>query len=94
MTPPTNIDGTDITGATIDGQEVDEITVDGTPVFTAFPGRVFAGSYDNNLYGILKSDGSELWRFTAGDIFVSGIAFDDTAVYAHRRYRHLCGVRR
>jgi len=33
--PPTNIDGTDITGATIDGQEVQEITVDGQTVFTA-----------------------------------------------------------
>jgi len=33
--PPTNIDGTDITGATIDGTEVTEITVDGDTVFTA-----------------------------------------------------------
>jgi hypothetical protein len=33
--PPTNIDGTDITGATIDGQEVQEITVDGQTVFEA-----------------------------------------------------------
>jgi len=35
--PPTNIDGTDITGATIDGQEVQEITIDGQTVFTAVP---------------------------------------------------------
>jgi hypothetical protein len=35
--PPTSIDGTDITGATIDGQEVQEITVDGNTVFTAGP---------------------------------------------------------
>jgi len=35
--PPTSIDGTDITGATIDGQEVQEITVDGDTVFTAGP---------------------------------------------------------
>jgi len=33
--PPTNIDGTDITGATIDGQEVQEITIDGDTVFTS-----------------------------------------------------------
>jgi len=33
--PPTNIDGTDITGATIDGQDVEEITIDGQTVFTA-----------------------------------------------------------
>jgi hypothetical protein len=37
MTPPTNIDGIDITGATIDGQDVQEITVDGQTVFTAGP---------------------------------------------------------
>jgi len=35
MTPPTTIDGTEITGATIDGQEVTEITVDGQRVFTS-----------------------------------------------------------
>jgi hypothetical protein len=33
--PPTSMDGTDITGATIDGTEVSEITVDGDTVFTA-----------------------------------------------------------
>jgi hypothetical protein len=37
MTPPTNIDGTDITGATIDGQLVQEITVDGQTVFSPGP---------------------------------------------------------
>jgi hypothetical protein len=35
--PPTNIDGTDITGATIDGQDVDSITIDGQEVFSAGP---------------------------------------------------------
>jgi hypothetical protein len=35
--PPTNIDGTDISGATIDGQEVQEITIDGQTVFSAGP---------------------------------------------------------
>jgi len=35
--PPTNIDGTDITGATIDGQDVQEITIDGQTAFTAVP---------------------------------------------------------
>jgi len=33
--PPTSIDGTDITGATIDGQQVQEITIDGETVFVA-----------------------------------------------------------
>jgi hypothetical protein len=40
MTPPTNIDGTDISGATIDGQDVKEITVDGQTVFSAIPDSV------------------------------------------------------
>ena len=40
MSPPTSIDGTDITGATIDGEEVQEITVDGDTVFTASSGSV------------------------------------------------------
>jgi hypothetical protein len=37
MAPPTNIDGTEITGATIDGQDVTQITIDGTTVFSATP---------------------------------------------------------
>jgi len=49
MTPPTNIDGSDITGATIDGQEVQEITVDGQTVFTASVGGVIDDFEDNNL---------------------------------------------
>jgi len=42
MSPPTNIDGTDITGATIDGQDVQEITVDGQTVFSALPDSLLA----------------------------------------------------
>ena len=37
MIPPTSIDGTDITGATIDDTDVQEITVDGDVVFSAGP---------------------------------------------------------
>jgi hypothetical protein len=51
--PPTNIDGTDITGATIDGQEVQEITVDGQTVFTAGP-------------DIPNSGALHQWNFTEG----------------------------
>jgi len=40
MSPPTNIDGTEITGASIDGQDVQEITVDGQTVFSAIPDSV------------------------------------------------------
>jgi hypothetical protein len=49
--PPTNIDGTDITGATIDGQDVQEITIDGQVVFTAAPDITASGvarwTFDN-----------------------------------------------
>ena len=82
MIPPISIDGTDITGATIDGIEVDEITVDGTPVFTAGPDAVFAGSFDDKLYALDISDGSEIWSFNTGGSVQSGIAVDDSAVYA------------
>jgi hypothetical protein len=34
MTPPINIDGSEVTGITIDGTEVSEVTVDGQTVFT------------------------------------------------------------
>ena len=42
---PTNIDGTEITGATIDGQDVSEITVDGETVFTAIPDSYTSQTY-------------------------------------------------
>jgi hypothetical protein len=49
MTPPTSIDGTDITGATIDGQDIEEITVDGDVVFSA------GGSFDITNYNTIES---------------------------------------
>jgi len=55
--PPTSIDGTDITGATIDGQEVQEITVDGDTVFTAeqlpvsYSNLVAWYPFDSSFYG-------------------------------------------
>jgi hypothetical protein len=55
--PPTNIDGSDITGATIDGQTVDEITVDGQTVFTAFPG---IPNNVTNHYPVDEGSGSTL----------------------------------
>jgi hypothetical protein len=49
MTPPSSIDGTDITGATIDGQDVQEITVDGQTVFTAITDTVIHRyTFENN----------------------------------------------
>jgi len=89
---PTSIDGTDITGATIDGTDVTEITVDGVPVFTAFPPAAFAGSNDNNVYALDKSDGSQLWSFATGDDVDSGIAVDDTAVYAGSDDNNVYGI--
>jgi hypothetical protein len=57
--PPTNIDGTDITGATIDGQDVQEITIDGQTVFTAGPTVIQSQTPPSNLdvhYELLDGD--------------------------------------
>jgi len=55
--PPTNIDGTDITGATIDGQDVQEITIDGQTVFVAenLPTTVTSRPNDNTSLGSRSS---------------------------------------
>jgi len=55
--PPTNIDGTDITGATIDGQEVEEITIDGNVVFTSGITTVTSRPDDNNTASVTDSRG-------------------------------------
>jgi hypothetical protein len=74
MTPPTNIDGTDITGATIDGQEVTEITIDGVTVFSplpvAFSNLIAWYPFDSQEYG-----GSDTDDVTA----IIGGSGDDTA---------------
>jgi hypothetical protein len=78
MTPPTSIDGTDITGATIDGTDVQEITVDGQTVFSAqtLPvaySNLFAWyPFDSSFYG-----GSETSDVTA--LFSPGQSGDSTA---------------
>jgi hypothetical protein len=62
MTPPTNIDGTDITGATIDGTEVTEITVDGQTVFSAeslpvgYSNLIAWYPFDSAFYGGSNAD--------------------------------------
>ena len=48
MSPPTSIDGTDITGATVDGTDVQQITVDGDVVFSAGP-AIIDDFEDGNL---------------------------------------------
>jgi len=40
MTPPINIDGSQVSGITIDGTSVSEVTVDGDVVFSAIPDSV------------------------------------------------------
>jgi hypothetical protein len=76
MSPPINIDGTDITGATIDGQEVKEITIDGQVVFptttlpVAYSNLVAWYPFDDSEYG-----GTELDDVTA----ILGGSGDDTA---------------
>jgi len=68
--PPTNIDGTDITGATIDGQEVQEITIDGQTVFTAVPpSGISRWTFDNaDITGSTLSD-----SFGSNDMTLNGM---------------------
>jgi len=80
MIPPTSIDGTDITGATIDNQEVQEITVDGDVVFSAsvlpsIRGTQVSQWLNNENSGTVAFDqtrgfdadwGSSLWASGAG----------------------------
>jgi len=65
MTPPTSIDGTDITGATVDGTEVTEITIDGETVFTAGPDTPIVDNFES---GNLTSGG---WSGNTGSYDVN-----------------------
>jgi hypothetical protein len=73
--PPTNIDGTDITGATIDGQEVQEITVDGDVVFSAAPDIPDSAVWRVNapsLSGFNDGDTVSTWTDTIGSLNATG----------------------
>jgi len=78
MSPPTSIDGTDITGATIDGTDVQEITVDGQTVFTAetlpvaYSNLIAWYPFDSSFYGGSNAD-------DATALFNSGQSGDSTA---------------
>jgi hypothetical protein len=78
MMPPTEIDGTDITGATIDGTDVTEITVDGQTVFSAgslpvaYSNLIAWYPFDSSFYG-----GSETSDVTA--LLSPGQSGDSTA---------------
>jgi hypothetical protein len=75
MTPPTFIDGTKITGATIDGQDVEEITVDGQTVFSAVP--------DSGLLRYeLDQTAEDSWRDRDGSL-VGGSFSTDSEVGTH-----------
>jgi len=67
---PTNIDGTEITGATIDGQDVSEITVDGDTVFTAIPDSVVHHYHFDEGSGTTATDSEG-----AADATVSGATY-------------------
>jgi hypothetical protein len=64
--PPINIDGTEITGATIDGQDVEEITVDGDVVFSAGIPLEFAYATGNDNEADVFIDNTETgdWDFS------------------------------
>jgi len=77
--PPTNIDGTDITGATIDGQDVQEITVDGQTVFTSAPQINLPVAY-SNLVAWYPFDSATYGGSNADDVTaIIGGSGDDTA---------------
>jgi len=83
--PPTNIDGTDITGASIDGQDVQEITLDGQTVFSAgvdLTNLTNAWSFDEGS-GTLAADNFgtdditlQTGKWITGSQFVGGTAVD------------------
>jgi len=64
MSPPIEIDGTDISGATIDGTDVTEITVDGQTVFTA---QTLPVAY-SNLIAWYPFDSAEYGGNNADDV--------------------------
>lgn len=37
---------------------------------------VYFGSYDSHFYALSKGDGSQLWRYAAGGIILSGVTVD------------------
>jgi hypothetical protein len=75
MTPPINIDGSEVTGITIDGTEVSEVTVDGQTVFApnAIPDTV-DGFEDQDLSEYKQDTGS--WSIAT----VSGPQWGDYAI--------------
>jgi len=78
MSPPTSIDGTDITGATIDGTDVQEITVDGQTVFTAGPSNLPVAY--SNLVAWYPFDSATYGGSNADDVTaILGGSGDDTA---------------
>jgi len=72
MSPPTSIDGTDITGATIDGTDVQEITVDGDVVFSAVETSDIDGFESGNLnnYTVFQSG----FSITQSNVFEGSFA--------------------
>jgi len=49
MTPPINIDGSQVSGITIDGTSVSDVTVDGDTVFSAIPDTSVSRDPDDSL---------------------------------------------
>jgi len=79
MMPPTSIDGTDITAATIAGTDVTEITVDGDTVFTAGgpPSTNLVHQYDASLSTNETDDIPD--QIGSDDLTGSGSGFESSA---------------
>lgn len=87
MSPPTNIDGTEITAASIDGQDVQEITVDGQTVFSAIPdsgvSRYTFDDADTESGTALDSWGDNDGTISGATTGVSGLAgYDSGEAYS------------
>jgi len=75
MSPPINIDGSQVSGITIDGTSVSEVTVDGDVVFSAIPDNVvslYEYENDSDTTTALDSKGSN-------DANISGATYTTSA---------------
>jgi len=87
MSPPINIDGSQVSGITIDGTSVSEVTVDGDVVFSAIPDSVVVrdpddrSSSSSTSYGIRIETDVE-WPKIGAEL--SGNVSGPTRAYIHR----------
>jgi len=72
MTPPINIDGSQVSGITIDGTSVSEVTVDGDVVFSAIPDSV-GHQYFATDTGVSDGQTVDPWEDAVGTVDLSAV---------------------